>query len=612
MSANPLRQRHWLLLAVAVLVCLGSALLAYRLFHGRAVDHLREVSGQRLDFYGASLESTLAKHEPLPHLVGLERDVRAALDRPGDGQAIAAANRYLATVQSLARVAAVYLLDAQGLTIASSNWNTAQSFVGQRYTFRPYFREAMAGGTGRLYAVGVTTGKPGFFIAAPVREGNRIQGVVVVKVSLDGFEQDLSRSGDRIALADGAGVLFLSAVAPWKYHTLAALPPDMALRLAETRQYGDHALASLIPGQRLDADLLSQQVDFAVAPLKGRGLLLARPVGPLNWRMLSFIDLAEARQTAQGQAAAVGFAVAFVLALLGFRRQQSRRREERRAAAEELRRVHAELERRIAERTGDLTQANQTLHERLEDLQRTETILRQTRDDAVQAGKLAVLGQLAAGITHEINQPLAALTTLSGNAIKFMERGDQDEVRDNLHLIEELAQRLGRIVGQFKAFARKAPAELGPVSVAKAMHLARVIVEPRRREIAASIESEIPDETLAVRADPVRLEQVLVNLMKNGLEAMAQYPAEAAPHLLLCARREEGRVRLSLRDDGPGIAAEALPHLFEPFYSTKSASEGLGLGLAISRAIVESFGGSLSAHNRPEGGAEFVIMLDAA
>lgn len=602
-------KNRWLLLSGAVLVCLATSFGAYSLFQAHALAHLQEANGQRLDFYAASLESTLAKHEPLPYLAGLERDVLTALANPRDKAAIAAANHYLATVQRQTRVSAIYLLDASGLTLAASNWNKSQSFVGQRYTFRPYFREAMAGGTGRFYAVGATTREPGYFIAAPVKLQGRIQGVVVVKVNLDEFEEDLGKSGDHIALADSAGVLFLSAVAEWKYRTLGPLPPELALRLAETRQYGDHPLAALIPGLRLDGDQLAQPVRFTAPPLRGSHLLLSRPVGPLNWRMLSFIDLTEVRQTASGQAAAVGFALAFILALLGFRRLHADQREERQASAAALQRVHDELEQRIAERTDDLTSANQRLHDRLEDLQKAESILRQTRDDAVQAGKLAVLGQLAAGITHEINQPLAALTTLSSNAVKFLERGDQGEVRDNLHLIEELAQRMGRIVGQFKAFARKAPAELTSVNVNESITLAGVIVEQRRQEIEAVITSDLPAETLWVRADAVRLEQVLVNLMKNGLEAMARQPA---PQLLLSARREEGKVRLSLRDNGPGIAAEALPHLFEPFYSTKSSTEGLGLGLAISRAIVESFGGTLTAGNLPEGGAEFVIMLDPA
>ncbi|HEX5392791.1 MAG TPA: ATP-binding protein [Rhodocyclaceae bacterium] len=601
------RLRQWAQLAAAALLCVLVSLAAYDIFHARALSHLREANGQRLDFYAASLESSLDKHEPLPHLAGLERDVLGALDHPADAAAIAAANRYLTIVQQQTKVAAIYLLDTQGLTLASSNWNTPQSFVGQRYTFRPYFREAIAGGIGRIYAVGATTREPGYFIAAPIRHGGRIAGVMVVKVSLDTFEQDMAKSGDHIALADSAGVVFLSAVPDWKYRTLGPLPAESALRLADARQYGDHPLVALVPGQRLDADGPAQIADFTAAPVKGRQLMLARPVGRLNWRMLSFIDLAEARQTALGQAAAVGFALAFALALAGFRRQRAQRHEERQAASEELRRVHADLERRIAERTEDL-------HVRLAELQKTEAILRETRDDAVQAGKLALLGQLAAGITHEINQPLAALTTFSDNSVKLLERGEVDEVRENLQWIAQLAQRLGRIVGQFKAFARKAPAELSAVDVADAVRLARVIVEPRRREMDAEIETDFPDQPLTVKADPVRLEQVLVNLMKNGLEAMdAQTDGrKGRQRLHLQASRAGDQVRLSIRDSGPGIAPEALPHLFEPFYSTKSASDGMGLGLALSRAIVESFGGSLTAHNPPEGGAEFVIILDAA
>lgn len=592
-------------LGLAALACLLVGGLAWQGFYALGLRHLQEANTQRLAFYAASLESALDKHEPLPHLAGLERDITAALLNPEDANRIAAANRYLKMARDSSRVAAIYLMDTRGLTIAASNWAGPQSFVGQRYTFRPYFREAMAGGVGRIYAVGATTREPGYFIAAPVRrngaEGS-ILGVVAVKVSLEDFEQDLARSGERLAVADAAGVLFLSPQEGWKFHTLRPLSPDHALSLAETRQYGDHSLTALIPGEVLDADLPTQSVRLG-GPVSGPHLLLAQPVGRLNWRMLLFAPLGEVRQTALAQAAAVAFAFAFVMTLLGFWHQRRQGRSERLAAARELERVHAALEQRIGERTADL-------ENKLADLRGTEAILRQTRDDAVQAGKLAVLGQLSAGITHEINQPLAALTTLSANAAKFLERGDIQEVRDNLTLIEEMAQRLGRIVAQFKAFARKAPAELTAVDVGEAVRTAAMIVEGRRRETAAGISLSIPNELPRVRADAVRLEQVLVNLMKNGLEAAAA-TVGTEPRLSLSARFAEGRVVLVLADNGPGISPEALPHLFEPFYSTKSASEGLGLGLAISRAIVEGFGGSLTAHNREEGGAEFVIILDS-
>jgi two-component system C4-dicarboxylate transport sensor histidine kinase DctB len=242
------------------------------------------------------------------------------------------------------------------------------------------------------------------------------------------------------------------------------------------------------------------------------------------------------------------------------------------------------------------------------ELKRTDAILQQARDAAVQAGKLTMLGQMSAGMTHELNQPLAALNTLSDNAVQLIEHDRVAEARENLVLIGQLAQRMGRIVTQLKVFARKEPAAVGPVAVARAVDNALMIVEPTRRETGANIEVQV-DPALQVRADAARLEQVLVNLLRNGLDALAGRPA---PLLRVSAGRDQGRVRIAVQDNGAGIAEETLAHLFEPFHTTKPAGQGLGLGLALSLAIVESFDGQLAGRNLDEGGAEFSVTLAAA
>jgi two-component system C4-dicarboxylate transport sensor histidine kinase DctB len=291
----------------------------------------------------------------------------------------------------------------------------------------------------------------------------------------------------------------------------------------------------------------------------------------------------------------VAFAAAFGLGLAAHFRHRARRREE-------LRRVYAELETRIAERTADLT-------EQIAALERTKAILRETRDAAVQAGKLATLGQMSAGISHELNQPLAALQTFADNARALLERGRYAEVGDNLQMISELVDRTGRIVRQLKTFARKEAPTPQPVTVASAIEHALLIVEPRRREIGARIAVSAPPEPLLAVAEAGRLEQVLVNLLRNGLDAMA---GQAEPVLDIATRRDGNTVCIAVRDHGPGLSDDVRAHLFEAFYTTKPVGEGLGLGLAISLTIVESYGGTLSARNVPEGGAEFLLSLPAS
>lgn len=593
-GSSPSLSRVWLLTAAAAASCLLVGLIAYRLLLGSYLAHEQQVASQRLDAFALSLEATLNRHESLPGLLALEPSLAALLREPDNAQRIAAANAYLEAAQQGAAVAATYLIDADGLTLAASNWRQPRSFVGHNYAFRPYFSDALAHGLGRFYGVGVTTGEPGYFLAAPVRSAGRVLGVVVLKVGLEAMEQAMAESGDTLLLADADGIVFLSSQRRLRYRTLAPLPAAVSARLAETRQYGNQTIQPLADRPLgLDAST-PQRLALAGEPIREL-LLLSRPVGNLGWRVVQLGHPDEARSAAFSGAMAAALAAAFGLGVAAHLRHRRRRREE-------LRRIHGELEQRIAERTADLTG-------KVAELQRTEAILHETRDAAVQAGKLAVLGQLSAGISHELNQPLAALRTFADNASALLARGRYDEVGENLQMIGDLVGRTGRIVRQLKSFARKEAATAQAVTVASAIEHALLLVEPRRRDSAATIAVSQDDAALCVVAEAGRFEQVLVNLMLNGLDAMHGQPA---PRLEIDVSRRGANVRLAVRDHGPGIADDVRNHLFEPFYTTKPAGEGLGLGLAISLAIVESYGGTLRTENAADGGAVFVLTLPAA
>ncbi len=594
MGRSPFSSRTWLLTAAAALLCLLAGILCYQLLLGVYLTHERQLATQRLDAFALSLDATLSRHESLPGLLALEPSLAALLHDPKNPQRIAAANAYLEAAQQGASVAATYLIDANGLTLAASNWRQPRSFVGHNYAFRPYFSDAIAHGLGRFYGVGVTTGEPGYFLAAPVREGGRVLGVVVLKVGLEAMEQAMAGAGDTLLLADADGIVFLSSERRLRYRTLAPLPAAVNARLAETQQYGNQTLRPLADRPLALDSTTSQRL--ALADEARRELLLVhRPVGNLGWRVVQLGRPDEARGAAFSGALAGALAAAFALGVAAHLRHRRRRREE-------LQRIHGELEQRIAERTADLT-------DKIAELQRTESILHETRDAAVQAGKLAVLGQLSAGISHELNQPLAALQTFADNASALLARGRHAEVAENLQMIGELIGRTGRIVRQLKSFARKEAATPQAVTVATAIEHALLLVEPRRRDSATVITVSGADPGLCVIAEAGRLEQVLVNLMLNGLDAMHGQPT---PRLEIAVARQAGVVCLSVRDHGPGIAEEVRNHLFEPFYTTKPAGEGLGLGLAISLAIIESYGGTLRTDNAADGGAVFELTLPAA
>jgi two-component system C4-dicarboxylate transport sensor histidine kinase DctB len=464
----------------------------------------------------------------------------------------------------------------------------------------------MQGRLGRFFGIGMTTGLPGYFLAAPVEVLGRKRGVSAIKVSLESFESALAKSGETVLLADASGVIFLSSVNQWRYRTLTQLGKEAHQRLNSTKTYSNLSLTPL--STSLDMAEGTSMARIALPneePLEY--LVQTRKVGRLGWSMLLLANTRQERQSSLVAGAAAGLATAFLLFAISHFRLKAKRYKERRQAEAALRQAHLELEQRIQERTSDLVATNVSLEEKIEALKTAESILRETRDDAVQAGKLAVLGQMSAGISHEINQPLTALHTLTDNAVSLLERSRLPEVRENLGLIRQMADRMGRIVSEIKTFARKSPEERRKMRLADAIDQALVLVEQRRRQIGVEIEVPPYPQELQVQADPVRLEQVLVNLLRNALDAVADLPDR---RLFVEVARIPSGIRIVIGDNGPGIPEQLLPRLFEPFFTTKPTGQGLGLGLAISRIIVTELGGTLEAGNGADGGAEFTVTLE--
>ena len=600
------RARRALDLLLIAAACALAAGMGYRAVWDWQLGHLHDAGRQRLILFARSLESILDKYEHLPFMISLHRDAIRLL-RERNQSLVPSVNELLVQAQAGTEVNQFYLLDAAGTAVASSQ----PRLIGNNYEYRPYFRQAMAGGAGIFYSIGTTTGVPGCFRSRPVRDGGEIIGVAAITFSLNGVERGWDESGERVALVDENGVVVLSTMKSWRYRALKPLSDEVRARVVEARQY---PAGEILPLAGHELDLLPEGavVDGARFP-DGRGKWLAqsyRIAGP-GWGLMLFSDLREVRQTAILGGIGGGFAAAFAISLIVYGRLRRKSRRDRLAAAQALSRASQELERRIEERTLQLSTANQQLHDKVEDLERTETILRKTKDDAVQAGKLAVLGQLAAGVSHELNQPLSALQMLAGNGVTLLEMGETDEVRANLHAIGELAGRMGRIVSPLKSFARKSPSELAPVRLGAAIDNAMMLLSAVTTQTRAAIDVALEPPDASVLADGVRLEQVLVNLIRNGLQAMADTDSRLVPRLEISATVEDGWVRLVIRDHGPGFSAETLAHLFEPFYTTKPTGEGLGLGLTISRAIIERFGGTLRAENASPG-ARFEILLKDA
>jgi two-component system C4-dicarboxylate transport sensor histidine kinase DctB len=590
---RPLLIAAWL--AGAVLLCA----LAWQLSLQRAGAALAAKAERHAAALAAELGGALEMYETLPFVISLQAEVLQGLQQPNDAARIQALNQYLAEVQQRAQVAAAYVIDHDGQTLAASNWREPQTFVGNNYAFRPYARDALAGGVGRFYGIGATTAQPGYFLAHPVSDPaaphGRPLGAVVLKVSLDSFERTWAANDEPAALVDAAGVAFLSSQPAWKYRSLLPLTEAAHRRIAETQQY---------VGRRIEP------LPAAATALR----TVARPVGPLGWRLMLFIDDAPARQAARGSA--WGTALLVLAAGLSVWAWTQRRAHARSldAARQALNEASTLLEQRIADRTAELLRANRDLAERYAELQRAEGLLRRTQDELVQAGKLGMLGQMAAGMTHELNQPLTAVKAFADNAVAFLDQDDTPSVRENLHHISDACSRMGRLIGQLKGFARRsggaADEGVGPVDLAVSIRNAALLLESDYRTHGATLAiAAVP--SARVVGDAVRIEQVLVNLLKNALDAVAGCD-ERRVHLVLSVQEGAGGAApeavVTITDTGPGIAPQARGRLFEPFFTTKPSGQGLGLGLAISSSIVEAMGGRLEAADAA-GGAQFTLRL---
>jgi len=615
MPSRPLRQLFLFLLLVGLAT--ASTVGTFRLTQQLGIADLQATGVHRLELYSASLEREIGKYAFLPGTLGLEPDVVALLRQPSDARRARSVSSYLEQLNERAGTLSIYLIDANGRVRAASNWQRGGSFIDEDLSFRPYFRDAMDNGNGRFFGIGTTRGEPGYYLSSRLADADGTLGVAVTKVSLEQLEKSWTTVEAPAIVSDENGVVILGSAADWKFTTLR--PLDEATRSAfdQTLQYNRRALKplglreirELEHGTRLVSISGDSQEVISVYPVTGRFLAQSRQLPGTQWTLTVFSHLEQVDKIAQSRAALACIATVLIFMIGVMLDERRRHLRDRLAAQRALQRAHDELERKVEERTTDLSATNQALQEEIAERIRAERTLRAAQDELVQAGKLAVIGQLSAGVAHELNQPLAALRTLSGNSVRFLERGDLTTTRTNLERIAQLADKMGDITGQLRNFARKSSGQLQAVPLCKAIDNALALLEPRLRGAGVELRRHCPlPEPLAL-CDANRLEQVLVNLLGNALDALAGHPA---PCIELNCSSHAGQAILSVRDNGPGLAETARQHLFEPFFTTKGAGEGLGLGLAISAGIVRDFGGTLSGDNPPDGGARFTLEIPLA
>ena len=598
-----------ILWTIALGLLCATLVLAYQGAERTSIEVLRQRMTHRLDLYSAGLEGALGRYDYLPAILPLDQNVIDLLRRPDAADLVDRVNRYLEQLNLRAHSTAIYILDTRGDTVAASNWNEPDSFVGMALSYRPYFTDALRHGSGRFYGIGTTSGQPGYYFAHAIRDKGQLLGVAAVKVSLDRVEATWAPGPDRVFVTDANGVVILTSAPEWKFKATGDLPAETLTRLNATRQYDRVTLERLGFEERRRLSDSARLVAVADGADLRDFLALGKDLAETGWRITMLSDLAEVRATARttSSLAGLGYGCAVLLAL--YLRQRRHAWRQRLAAREDLQRAHDLLERRVEARTADLRSANTRLLREIEERRRAERDLRAAQEKLVQAGKLAVLGQMAAGITHELNQPLATLRLLAANTAVFLQRAQPVQVEDNLKMMVDMIDRMGRITGQLRTFAHKSSASADAVPLHRCIGNALFLLNEQLCGYGVDVDvSEVPEDSM-VMADAHRLDQVLVNLFGNAIDAMANAPER---RLAVTVAEQDGRVLIRVRDTGTGISEAASPHLFEPFFTTKQAGKGLGLGLVISAAIVGEFGGTLRAGNVPGGGAQFIIDLPAA
>ncbi|HZX31320.1 MAG TPA: ATP-binding protein [Rhodocyclaceae bacterium] len=612
---------HALGVAAMLIVILVVGLATFKISERQGFSQMRAEANHQLDILASAIDSEVTRHASIPSAVELNPDVQALLRAKGDRQDVlqVSANRFLQKLSDHLGGPAIFVLDTKGKVIASSDWIFSNNLLGADLSYMPVLREAVAGIPGRHYAIDNASQEPGYFFALPIRDEKqdwKVVGVAVVKSGLRELERRWLTQEAPALIVDANRIVLFASPPEWRYASLGFQDKEALDRISREQfaglPVGASALDIPVDEAEEGAEVrLSRQLKREASPLRvGKPYLaLSRLLPGTAWRIVVFSDLRPVTVQASTHAALAAAATGCLLLWLIFLSQRRRLARSREEARTMLERANQELEKSFAERTADLSEAVTRLQREVAERQRAEQTLRAAQDELVQAAKLAVLGQMATGITHELSQPLGALRTLSENAVEFMRRGDQGTVEKNLGIIGKLVDRMGAIIDPLKSFARKSPARPQSVDIGQAVANALFLLDQRLSRSKVAVANNCLPGEVSAWCDAIRLEQVLVNLVGNAIDAMADQEdkqlfldMEAAP---------AGRVLIRVADNGSGLAADTMERIFEPFFTTKPAGDGLGLGLAISRDIVRDFGGELTVSNRTTGGAEFVIDLPA-
>lgn len=598
-------RRTWIAFALISAVIAAGALSAAGIYGRSAALAALERQGRTdANLKVALLQAVLERPRALPLLLSRDRDVEDALTTTG-AEKKDALSRKLEDLVKGTNAAVIYVVGADGIAVSASNWHEATSFVGNDYTFRNYFTRGMREGMAEHFALGTVSKRPGLYISHRIGPASAPLGVVVVKMEFDQLESDWSDTQRPAFVVDNHNVVLITSIPSWRFMTTEALSPDSLVSIRESLQFGDAPLLPL-PFQPVTALGADAGLIRAILP-GGRAatyLKIMAPVPSTGWTFEYLlpveVPVAAAVREALLVAALVLLTIIAVAAIWLRRREAALMTIVRQQAARE------ELERRVTERTRDLSETRDSLQAEIIRHRETDARLQVVQQDLVQANRLAILGQVAAGVAHEINQPVATIRAYADNSKVYLERQQITPVLENLELIAGLTERIGTITEDLKALARRGRAVAEPVGVGEVIDGALMLLRSRFTGRLEMLNIAPVSGSLQVMGSRLRLEQVFINLFQNALEAVEARDGGRVD-VVVTATGED--IAISVADNGPGIAPDILEALFEPFNSSKE--KGLGLGLVISKDIVSDYGGSIEVESGPAG-TRFIVHLKKA
>ena len=593
-----------------VFAFLSAAILAAGLYgasvYGRlsAIQMLQRQGHTDANLKVALLRAVLERPRALPLLLADDQQVRDALTNQ-HADDVVALDRKLESLVSGTSASVLYVTGKDGVAMASSNWREPLSFVGNDYSFRDYFSKAMEAGTAEHYALGTVSNRPGLYISRRVGAAGSALGVVVVKMEFDQLEADWSETGRPAYVTDERGVVLITSLPSWRFMTTTPFSREEAAAIRKSLQFG---AAPLSPLPISHPETVGPDATIVRAVLPGSSaaeyLRLTTPIPSTPWQLGYLIPTDQAIASSVREMRFLTLTV--LLPILAFAAFLLRRRDVAVMQIAVSRIAREELERRVLERTEDLSLARDRLEAEIADHRATEAKLQGVQQDLVQANRLAILGQVAAGVAHEINQPVATIRAYAENAHIFLDRQQTEPVKENLSAIAALTERIGTITEELKAFARKGRTAPEPVDLRSVIEGTVILLRSRFAGRLDALKIELPPMGLSVIGTRIRLEQVLINLFQNALEALE---GRKQAKVEVSVRETSEEVEIVVSDNGPGIPAAILDQLFTPFNTSKE--KGLGLGLVISKDIVVDYGGRIDVESNGSG-TRFTIHLRKA